>query len=275
VPSLNPELTEVASGVFVVQGTHVSWVLVVEGSGVTLIDAGYHGDAALVRESLERVGGRLEAVLITHAHADHLGAAGRLHQELGVPVYAHADEAPGVRGDRIEQITPGQIAKRVWRPRVARWTFDILRAGGPRADRIADLTTFTGSAPLDVPGAVVPIPTPGHTSGHTVYHLPERGVLVMGDALSTGHPMTGLSGPHLMDPAFDHDRPRAEQSLRALTPVAADVVVPSHGPVYRGTPARAIATAFARATNSAPRRRGRPGPGGCGVLCRGVPRQGS
>jgi glyoxylase-like metal-dependent hydrolase (beta-lactamase superfamily II) len=243
-------LSEVAGGVFVVQGTHVCWVLVVEGSGVTLIDSGYHGDAASVRESLEAVGrrgARLEAVLLTHAHVDHLGSANRLRREFGVPVYVHADEAPHVRGEIVEQITPAQIVRRAWRPRVARWTFDIMRAGGPRADRVPDPAVFTASAPLDVPGAVVPIPSPGHTAGHTVFHLPAHGVLVLGDSLSTGHPMTGRSGPHLMDPAFDHDRARALTSLRALTSVPAEVVVPAHGPVYRGTPDSAISAAFERA----------------------------
>jgi len=39
-----------------------------------------------------------------------------------------------------------------------------------------------GSGPLEVPGRLVPVPTPGHTSGLCAFHLPERGVLIAGDA---------------------------------------------------------------------------------------------
>jgi glyoxylase-like metal-dependent hydrolase (beta-lactamase superfamily II) len=244
------DLTEVASGVFVARGTHVCWVLVVDGKDITLVDSGYHGDADRVTASLARVGGagaRLSAVLVTHAHADHFGSVARLRAEYGVPVYAHRDELAHLRGDVVEQIAVSQVVVRAWRPRVLRWTVDILRVGGPKTDRVPDPIGFNGTEPLDVPGGLVPVPLPGHTSGHSGYLVPAQGVLLVGDALTTGHAMSGLTGPHLMPAVFDHDRARALESVRGLATVAAEVVVPSHGPVFRGSPATAVEQALDRA----------------------------
>ena len=238
-----PVVQEVADGVIVATGTHVAWVLVLDGDEVTLVDAGYLGDSAAVLTSLEYVrprAPRLSAVVLTHAHVDHLGAAHRLHAAHGVPVLAHRAELPHVRGEVIEQATTLDVVRRAWRPRVARWAVSIARAGAPRAERIADPVGFDAGAPLDVPGGLVPVPTPGHTSGHCSFHLPERGVLIAGDALCTGHPVTTRQGPQLPPDFFQHDPALASASLDALAEVPADVVVPGHGPVFHGSPARMV-----------------------------------
>jgi glyoxylase-like metal-dependent hydrolase (beta-lactamase superfamily II) len=241
-----PELDEVADGVVVATGKHVSWTLVVDGADVTLVDAGYLGYADQVLASVQHVSGRksakLAAVVLTHAHVDHIGAALRLHQARGVPVLAHEDEAPQVRGDVIEQVTALQLLARAWRPRVFRWSMEIVVGGrAPKAERVADPVTFaTEGVPLDVPGGLVPVATPGHTSGHTSYHLPDRGVLIVGDAFATGHATSGREGPQLMPAFFDHDRDKAKASLAKLEVLPADVVIPGHGRPYRGTPAEAV-----------------------------------
>jgi glyoxylase-like metal-dependent hydrolase (beta-lactamase superfamily II) len=249
-----PRLEEVADGVVVATGKHVSWVLVVDGAEVTLVDAGYLGYADQVLASVQHVTSRgnaqLAAVVLTHAHVDHLGAAARLHAARGVPVLAHEPEAPQVRGDVIEQVSAGQVLARAWRPRILKWSLEIMRDGkAPKAERVSDPVTFTvdpeSPKPLDVPGGLVPVPTPGHTSGHCAYHLPDRGVLLVGDALATGHAVSGREGPQMMPEFFDHDREQARRSLSALEPLAADVIVPGHGLPWRGTPAEAVRRALA------------------------------
>jgi glyoxylase-like metal-dependent hydrolase (beta-lactamase superfamily II) len=185
-------IDHVADGVWLVTGTDVNWVLVAGGDEVTLVDTGEPRDLPRVLSSLERIGralGDVAAVVLTHAHPDHIGAAERLRADRGIPVRLLEAEAPHARGQIIEEAPALQVLRAAWRPAVLLWVLRILRAGATRVERLTEVKPFeAGSAPLDVPGGLVPVPTPGHTSGHCAFHLPERGVLIAGDALITAHP---------------------------------------------------------------------------------------
>ena len=87
-------ITEVASDVFAIEGTTVNWTLVAEGDALTLVDAGWPGYLDDVLASISEIGHRLsdvEAVLVTHAHVDHIGSLPRLLEKHRVPVPAVAD----------------------------------------------------------------------------------------------------------------------------------------------------------------------------------------
>jgi glyoxylase-like metal-dependent hydrolase (beta-lactamase superfamily II) len=243
-----PTMVEVAEGVVVVTGTHTNWVVLLEGGEATLVDSGYYRDADLVRACLNQLrtrAPRLAAIVLTHAHVDHLGCAARLRRELGVPVLVRDAEVPHATGAVIEQISPLVVARNLWRPRWMRWTVEIMRAGGPKADRVTDPQPFAadGSA-LPVPGSPVPIATPGHTTGHTSFHLPERNVVLAGDALCTEHALSPRRGPQVLPAPFQHDLAGARQALAALAELPADVVVPGHGPAFRGSAREAVQLAL-------------------------------
>jgi glyoxylase-like metal-dependent hydrolase (beta-lactamase superfamily II) len=93
---------------------------------------------------------------------------------------------------------------------------------------------FPQEGPLDLPGRPVPVHTPGHTAGHSVFHLPDSGVLISGDALVSGHPTSRIRGPQLLPAMFDRERDGALASLARIEALAADVLLPGHGPVHRG-----------------------------------------
>src|SRR5690348_476226 len=100
---------EVADGVFFVQGTLVNWVLLRNGSDLTLIDGGYPGDIDDVEASIRAIGRQPEdvrAVLLTHAHADHMGAVGPFHARYGTPAYADPAEVGHAHRDYLDQLTP-------------------------------------------------------------------------------------------------------------------------------------------------------------------------
>nr|WP_275297005.1 MBL fold metallo-hydrolase [Streptomyces cyaneogriseus] len=105
---------------------------------------------------------------------------------------------------------------------------------------VADPLPFPRAGALDLPGRPVPVLTPGHTRGHSAYHLRHAGAVVTGDALVSGHPTSRVRGPQLLPVMFDHERARAVHSLDVLAGLDGDLLLPGHGPAHRG-PVRAAA----------------------------------
>jgi glyoxylase-like metal-dependent hydrolase (beta-lactamase superfamily II) len=236
-------LLQVATGVHLVHGSHTNWIILTEGDAVTLVDTGYPGDRGLLLEALAALGHTpeaLTAVLITHAHNDHLGSAEYLSSTFGTPVLLHEAEVPHARREFLHQVSVGQVLLNAWRPGVLPWAVHALRSGGTAKIPVTGPKPFPTHGPLDLPGRPVPVHTPGHTAGHCAYHLPDAGILISGDALVSAHPTARARGPQLLPAMFDADRRRAFASLDAMEPLAADVLLPGHGPVHHGPVAEAV-----------------------------------
>jgi glyoxylase-like metal-dependent hydrolase (beta-lactamase superfamily II) len=234
---MRADVRQVADGTYLVHGSNTNWVILTEGDAVTLVDTGYPGDRQLVLDSLAQVGSSPEAVaavLITHAHNDHLGSAEYLRSAHGTPVYLHEAEVPHARREFLQQVTVGAVLKNAWRPGVLPWMVHALRSGGTEQHPVTAPEPFPGAGPLDLPGRPVPVHTPGHTSGHCVFHLPDAGIMISGDALVSGHPTSQIKGPQLLPVMFHHERDRAVTSLDVLEALDADVLLPGHGPLHNG-----------------------------------------
>lgn len=244
---MRPVVTEIAGDVFHVEGPETNWQLLVEDRGVVLVDSGWPRDYPLVVRSLAEVGkgpDDVVAILLTHAHRDHLGTAATFRRRHQTPLWCHRDEAPHARGEVVEEISKGELVARLWRPTVMWFVARFIWRGAARVERLEAVETFDQDTALDLPGAPVPIPTPGHTSGHCSFYLPSQGVLLAGDALVTydllrRRPMIGP-----MPPVFDHDPDQSVVSLRRLSGLNASVVLPGHGAPYYGTPADAVDSAL-------------------------------
>lgn len=234
---MRADVQQVAEGTYLVHGSNTNWVILSEGDAVTLVDTGYPGDRQQVLDSLAAVGSSpqaVAAVLITHAHNDHLGSAEYLRNTYGTPIQLHEAEVPHARREFLHQVTVGQVLRNGWRPGVLPWAVHSLRAGGTAHVPVAAPEPFAASGPLDLPGRPVPVHTPGHTGGHASFHLPDAGVLISGDALVSGHPTSRIQGPQLLPDMFHHERARALASLDILEGLDADVLLPGHGPVHHG-----------------------------------------
>jgi glyoxylase-like metal-dependent hydrolase (beta-lactamase superfamily II) len=241
-----PVLTGVTDRIHLAQTPLVNWTLVSDDSGVMLIDAGLPGQRGDVLTSLDKLGfspADLRAILLTHAHIDHLGTAIWFAAEHGIPVYCHDGEVRHAKREYLEQVSPAALARMAWRPRWLGWSAEVARKGGLVRDGIPSVTALTDDIAAGLPGRPMPIPTVGHTSGHCAYVVDR--VLLSGDALVTGHPLSGRRGPQLLPPMFNHSDADCRRSLAVLAGLDTDTLVPGHGQLWIGPIAEAVRLATA------------------------------
>ncbi|MCG5432180.1 MBL fold metallo-hydrolase [Mycobacterium sp. MYCO198283] len=239
-------LTQVSEHVHVARTELVNWTLVTSPDGVILIDAGFPGQRDDVLGSLRELGfgvDALRAILLTHAHIDHFGTAIWFAATHRVPVYCHADEVGHAKREYLEQVSPLSLAPRLVRPAWLRWSAEVARRGGLVRDGIPTAAALTEQVAAALPGRPRAVPTPGHTGGHCSYVV--DGVLVTGDALVTGHPVSRRQGPQLLPKVFNHDERGCLRSLAALALLDSEVLVPGHGDIWRGPVRDAVADATA------------------------------
>lgn len=146
-----------------------------------LVDAGMPKSADKIMSTVvERFGvnGRPKAVVLTHAHFDHVGSLVSLLENWKVPVFAHELELPYLTGDK--DYPPG----------------DPTVDGG----LVSELSPMFPNHGINIRGLVQPLPkdgsvpnmegwkwihTPGHTPGHISLFRERDRTLIAGDAFVT------------------------------------------------------------------------------------------
>jgi glyoxylase-like metal-dependent hydrolase (beta-lactamase superfamily II) len=221
----------IAAGVHRLGDGLVNSYLLEESGELTIVDAGapgYWNDLPNELAAMNRSLADVRALVLTHAHIDHVGFAERLRRERGVPVSVHELDAKMARGE-----TKPQNQKMLGIGFAAlRFLGFALANGLLRATPILEVATFADGETLDVPGAPHVIHVPGHSEGSAALHLPSRKMLFVGDAFATLNVLSGKTGPQLAP--FGSDLVLARQSLARLEAIDADVVLPGHGQPWTG-----------------------------------------
>lgn len=238
--------TEPADGFFLVEGPASNWIIIRDDTGYLIIDGGYPADAPLLLQSLQHLGldpAAAAAMLITHGHVDHTGSAAYFAKTFNTPILCSASELAHVQGLEKHQVTFGQVLPRLWRPRVLRWMLHAIAAGALKAEPARDARPWTEDVLRSLPGSPVPVLSSAHTPGHASYLFPAASVLVTGDLLVTGHPLSSTLGPQVLDPVFHLHPGRAVAAMDILIGLGASLILPGHGPALRSEPAAAVAAA--------------------------------
>ena len=181
-----------------------------EASGAAvLVDPG--DDADTIIDMVRGSGGTLEAIWLTHAHVDHIGAINAVRAVNPVPVYLHPLDLPYY--ERLSARAAEMYGIPFDQPDVAPTPLaegDVMRCGS---------LAFTV------------MHVPGHAAGHVTFN--GQGVALSGDLLfqgSIGRTDLPLSDPYAMDASLER--------FAAIAPET--IVYPGHGPTT--TIARELAT---------------------------------
>lgn len=178
------------------------------GKTVVLIDSGIAGCESIIEKAVEEDGYRpddIKAVLLTHAHPDHIGTAAYFREKYGAKIYASAGERPWIE-DIDLQFRQRPIPN-----------FYTLAGKSARVDIIVkdgDTAEIDGIK-------IKAIGTAGHSSDEVSYQI--GNAVFVGDAI----PVKG-DIPIFVDL---NDTKRALQGLKNL---AADVFYPAWDKTYRG-----------------------------------------
>jgi glyoxylase-like metal-dependent hydrolase (beta-lactamase superfamily II) len=172
----------------------------------------------------------LNKIIITHHDIDHIGSLPAILDTAAqeIEVMASNLEKPFIQGEkRILKLTPEAIEQvktliPVEVPEERRRAIISVFENPPKAN--VDRIVMDGE---EIPycGGIVVIETPGHTPGHiSLYHKPSK-TLIAGDALQV------IDGK-LTGPKYNHNDPKAFESLKKFAEYDIDAVICYHGGLY-------------------------------------------
>ncbi len=156
-----------------------------------------------IQEILDRHKLKVEGIIITHSHVDHVGAAAELRRRTGAPVYMNEDDM------RMRDYLGIQAG--------------LLNMKAPEKPEIDVMVRDADTLQLADTKLIV-LHTPGHTRGSISLHLPSEDKLLAGDTL-------------FRDSIGRTDMPGGDSHLilvsirdKLLTLADDTIVIPGHGP---------------------------------------------
>ncbi len=233
------EMLEI-SGVVLGQPYRIYPTLIVDGNTTLLVDTGYPGQHARIREAVEKADVPFESinqVILTHQDIDHIGGLSAILKDAPQPieVLAHEEERAYIQGDQ-QPHKLAQLADHLeTKPVEIQAIYEKMKLAYQTSYVHVDRTVSDGGE-LPYLGGVIVIHTPGHTLGHICLYLKKSRVLIAGDALEVEESRL-VPAP----PSTNYDLGLCKQSLKKLAGYDIQSVICYHGGLYQDQPRQRIA----------------------------------
>ncbi len=180
-------------------------VYLIDGEDLILIDSGAGKSFSALVDNIALLGfdpKKLKAIIVTHAHIDHIGALYQFQQQFGLQVIAHKlDSAAIESGEKVGAEFYGVS----YHPCQVNQKIDV-----------PETSITIGRQELKV------VHIPGHTSGSIAVYLDIGKRVLFGQ---------DIHGPYV--PSWGADLDKARSSLQKLIELKADILCEGHFGVFR------------------------------------------
>lgn len=228
----------VAPGVWRIKDVFVNMYLIHNPSENkwVLLDAGLKTSAGKIRKVANHLfwpESKPAAIILTHAHFDHVGSLKTLAEEWDVPIYAHSLERPYLTG--VSSYPPPD-------PSVGGGLMSLMSFIYPKGP----IDVSDRLLPLPEDGSVPELPewryyhTPGHAPGHVSLFRQRDKLLIAGDAFVTTNQESAVSVMlqnrvmHGPPKYFTYNWISAERSVKTLANLEPEIAATGHGKPMAG-----------------------------------------
>ena len=214
---VRPMILKLTDGAFQIKLGGTSATVLETNDGPILIDTGWHWSRKKIQVGLNIIGYSLKdihLIALTHFHPDHIGSAKLFKETLRTQIAAHVKDAEIVsRKKSIHSTSFSRYGKFILNPFLS-----IVRGGIVEPEIL-----LTDGEKLPTELDVETIHTPGHTQGSICFYIPEKKLLIAGDAME--HRNGDLMPPSKF---FSQNVAMGIESIKKLEKLDCEIISLSH-----------------------------------------------